>query len=122
MNYFKNRINAFGFAFSGIWHSFKSEAHIKILFLASIAVIATGLYFKVTKLEWMVLLICCGFVISLELVNSAIEKLCDAFTTDNNATVKYVKDVMAGAVLVTSITALIIGILIFYPYLKQFLN
>ena len=84
--------------------------------------IATGLYFKVTKLEWMVLLICCGFVISLELVNSAIEKLCDAFTTDNNATVKYVKDVMAGAVLVTSITALIIGILIFYPYLKQFLN
>jgi len=117
MNYIKKRINAFRFAFNGIWQSFKSEAHLKILALAALLVIALAFYFHVSWAEWIILLMCCGFVISLELVNSAIEKLCNVFTTEHNPKIKYVKDVMAGAVLVASIMAFIIGIIIFYPYL-----
>ena len=122
MSYIKKRISAFGYAFNGLWYSFKSEAHLKIQLLAALVVIVLGFYFSVTSSEWAILLICCGSVISLELVNSAIEKLCDLITTEQNPKIKYIKDVMAGAVLVASMTAAVIGILIFYPYFKQFIS
>ncbi len=122
MSYFKKRINSFGFAFNGIWHSFKSEAHLKIHFLTALLVVVCGFYFGATPVEWTILLICCGFVIALELFNSALEKLCDLVTTEHNPKIKYVKDVMAGAVLIASVTAALVGILIFYPYLKRFFS
>lgn len=122
MSYFKKRSNAFGYAFSGIWQSLKAEAHLKIMLLATAAVVIEGFYFKVSRIEWMILVICCGFVMSLELANSAVEKLCDTITTEKSPKIKYIKDVMAGAVLVASVSALIIGLIIFYPYIIQMLS
>jgi Diacylglycerol kinase len=67
-------------------------------------------------------LFCIGLVISLEMINSAIERYCDLVTTDFHPGIKVIKDVAAGAVLVASITSLIIGLIIFIPALVQFLN
>ncbi len=116
MGYIKKRIRSFGFAFEGLWNSFKSEAHLQILLLSTILVIAAGFYFDVSKMEWIILILCCGIVMSLELTNSSIERLCDAFTTEIDPKIKYVKDVMAGAVVWASIMAAVIGVIIFYPY------
>lgn len=122
MSYIKKRVSAFVFAFSGIWQAIRSESHLKIHLLAALIVIIFGFYFHVAQTEWVVLLLCCGMVIALEMVNSAIEKLCDLVTTERHPKIKYIKDVMAGAVLVASIMALIIGIILFYPYLRTLLN
>ena len=62
-------------------------------------------------------LTCITIVICLELVNSALERLCDRLIPEKDLKVKYVKDVAAGAVLVASIFSIIIGLMVFLPYL-----
>jgi diacylglycerol kinase len=117
MNFFKQRIRSFAYAFSGLYEAVKSEMHMKFHLFASVLVIAAGFYFSVTKSEFLVILICIALVISLELINTAIEHLCNKLMPDTNANVKYIKDVSAGAVLVASIIAMVIGLIIFWPYL-----
>ncbi len=117
MNYFKKRINAFGFAFSGLFAAIKTEAHLKIHLVATTVVIAAGLYFKVNKVDWLAIIICCGAVITAELFNSAIEKLCDVVSPQLNPKIKIIKDISAAAVLVLSITSVVVALLVFFNYL-----
>lgn len=111
------RILSFQYAFSGIYQAFKSEPHMKFHILVAFLVLLTGWYFQITRLEWLIVLLTIGFVISLELTNTAIEKVVDSFTTDIHPGAKFAKDVASGAVLVASITAAIIGLIIFLPYI-----
>lgn len=119
MSYFKKRIQAFGYAFTGIGSAFAKEAHLKIHLLAVILVTSLGFYFKVSATEWCILVICFALVISLELVNSAIENLCNKITTEKDPHIKYIKDVAAGAVLVASIASVAIAVIVFWPYFKD---
>ncbi len=113
MNYFKKRIHAFCHAFSGLLAAFKAEAHLKIHVLATIFVIACGVYFKISKAEWLMVIVCCGLVITAELFNTAIEKLCNVISPQPHPTIKFIKDVSAAAVLILCIMAVIIAVLIF---------
>lgn len=113
MNYFKKRIQAFGFAFSGLLAAFKTEAHLKIELLATVFIIACGFYFKINKAEWLIVILCCGLVIASELFNTAIEKLCNLISPQQNPTVKFIKDVSAAAVLILSVMAVIVALIIF---------
>lgn len=117
MSYIKKRIKAFGYAFSGIGSAFTQEAHLKIHLAATVTVICAGFYFSILPVEWCILILCCALVISLEMVNSAIENTCNLVTTSHNPKIKYIKDVAAGAVLVASLASLIIAVIIFKPYL-----
>ena len=116
MNFLKQRIRSFGYAFSGLYEAIKSEMHMKFHLLAAILVISAGFYFSISKNEFLLILICIALVIALELINTAIEHLCNKLMPDTNTNVKYIKDVSAAAVLVASIIALVIGIIIFWPY------
>ncbi len=113
------RILSFKYALSGIFTALKEEPNLKFHFLAGILVIITGLILNISKADWMIILFLIGFVISLELTNTAIEAVTDAFTDKEHPRAKYAKDISAGAVLVASITSAVIGILIFLPYLTQ---
>ena len=115
----KKRILSFKYAGEGIWGALKTEPNLKFHFLAAFLVCILGLFFRITKIEWMVLLTTIGLIISLELTNTAIETVVNSFTEDIHPAAKKAKDVAAGAVLIAAITALIIGILIFYPYIAQ---
>ena len=119
MSYLKNRKNAFAYAFSGLWHAFKSEAHLQLHLIIGAIVIIAGFYFSISKYDWLIVAGCIAFVISLELINSAIEKLCDLYSKEYNPKIKYIKDVMAAAVLVASVFAAITGVFVFFPYIKQ---
>lgn len=110
-------MSSFRYAFSGIIYALVTERHMKIHFLMMCIVIASGLYFGITKIEWLVLLLIIAIVISLEMVNTAIEKVVDLVTDEYHPLAKYAKDVAAGAVLVASIFAVIIGCVVFVPYL-----
>jgi diacylglycerol kinase len=113
MSYLKKRIQAFGYAFNGLFAAFKTESHLKIHVLATAIVIIAGIYFKITKAEWLAISICCGSVLAAELFNSAIEKLCDIVSPQLNPKIKFIKDVSAAAVLILSLMSICVAVLIF---------
>ncbi|WP_419881426.1 diacylglycerol kinase family protein [Peribacillus sp. B-H-3] len=110
---------SFLFAFEGIWAALKSERNMRIHFAAAAAVLCLGWYVALSKLEWMLILICIFGVISLELVNSAIERVVDLATSETHPLAKQAKDFAAGAVLVFAIFSVIIGLIIFLPKLVE---
>lgn len=112
-NKLKKFLNSFKYAFEGIKYSIKSEQNLKIHIIIMIFVIIAGIVFKISKFEWIICIILFGFVISLELVNTAIEKVVDLITVEKNPKAKIAKDVAAGAVLISAICAAIIGVIIF---------
>ncbi|HKC34758.1 MAG TPA: diacylglycerol kinase family protein [Chitinophagaceae bacterium] len=110
------------FALQGIKQFFSRDRNGKIQIVMGITAIILGFTASISSLQWLLVLFCIGLVISLEMINSAIERYCDLVTTDFHPGIKVIKDVAAGAVLVASIMSLIIGLIIFIPALVQLLN
>ena len=94
----------------------KTEAHAKIHAQATVVVVAAGLWFGVSRIEWVALVLTIAAVWSLEAVNTAIEAVCDRVSPEEHALIGRAKDVAAGAVLVAAIAAVIVAGLIFGPY------
>lgn len=114
----KRRLLSFKYAAQGFKWAFQTQPNLWIHLCATILVIISGFYFNVTKTEWMVLIGCIVSVFSLEFVNTAIEWLTDSIYKEKNITAGRIKDVAAGAVLIVAIGSAIIGIVLFYPYLR----
>jgi diacylglycerol kinase len=111
----QKRLNSFSFAFNGVRILFRDEHNSRIHLLAAIIAIALGFILGISTTEWIALTLCIGLVISMEILNSALEKLSDFISPEKNEMIKKVKDLSAAAVLVSAITALLIGIIIFLP-------
>ncbi|MDR7072788.1 diacylglycerol kinase family protein [Fictibacillus barbaricus] len=109
----KKLFSSFKYAFEGIAEVFKSEQNFKIHTLLSVIVIFTAIALDFSSLRMIVLFIVIGMVLALELLNTAIEKTVDLVTQNIHPLAKQAKDAAAGAVLVFSIFAVIIGILLF---------
>jgi len=114
-----NRIQSFQFAFYGIWHTLKTQRNAQIHVTIAAVILAVGLALRLALTEWAILALTMGFVIATEMVNTAVESAMDLVTTDFNPTVKVVKDVAAGAVLIAAITAVVVGLLLLGPPLWQ---
>ena len=119
----KNRkqplFKSFGYAFEGIWTGISKERNMKIHCLAVILVTAVGTFVGLTPMEWCICLLLFGMVISLELVNTAVEAVVDLVTEERKPLAKIAKDTAAGAVLFTAIMAVIIGCIIFIPHFMR---
>ncbi len=107
--------NSFKYAFEGIGEAWKTEQNLKIHFVIMALVIIAGFMFKISAMEWIVCLLLFAIVISLELINTAIETTVDIAMPDINEKAKYAKDIAAGAVLFSAIISVIIGLIIFLP-------
>ena len=118
----KKLINSFKYAFTGIATSFKTEQNMKIHIFVMILVIIAGIVFKVSLLDWVILVIMFGLVISAELFNTALETIVDMITEEKNEKAKIAKDVAAGAVLVLAIGSVIVGLIIFIPKILNFIE
>ena len=110
-------LKGFGFAFAGIWQMLLHERNFKVHVLALLVVILAGFYFHITAQEWINILLVSALVLSLEAINTAIEKLCDMHTKEIHPQIKLIKDVAAGAVLIAALFAVVIAFLIFIKYL-----
>ena len=110
------------FASQGIKQFFSRDKNGRIQLVIGIIAIILGFTVSLSSYQWLLVLLCIGMVISLEMINSAIEGYCDLVTTEFHPGIKIIKDVAAGAVLVASIMSLIIGLIIFIPALVHFLN
>lgn len=111
------RALSFKYAFEGIVTAFSDQPNLKLHIFAGAAVIFIGLFLGISKMEWLVLALTIGLVITFELTNTAIEEVVDSFTIKEHPSAKKAKDVAAAAVLVAAITAVAVGLIIFIPYL-----
>ena len=111
----KKRIRSFGYALKGIKVVFGKEANMNIHLIMMALVVICGFLFSISVTEWMLCIICFGVVISLEMMNSAIENLVDLVSPENNKLAGKAKDIAAGAVLVAAICSAIVGLIIFVP-------
>ena len=121
MGYLKNRRNAFSYAFKGILSFFKephARIHLSILFI----VIALGLFLDIQKMEWIAVIFASALVISLEMINSALERALDRIHPEKNELIGLAKDISAGAVLLSALAAFAVGVLIFLPYFQKMLD
>lgn len=118
----KKLINSFKYAIQGIISCFKTEQNMKIHLIIMLFVIIVGFILNLSKLEWIICIILFGVVISFEIINTAIEKTVDMITTEISPKAKIVKDISAGGVLVATISAIIIGLMIFVPKIMELIT
>ena len=111
------RLKSFTYAFNGLRILLLEEHNSRIHLTAAICVVAAGILFHISPLEWVAVIFAIGMVFGGEIFNSAIEDLADVVCTERDERIKKVKDLSAAAVLVSAITALVIGLIIFIPKL-----
>lgn len=111
----KNLIESFKYAGEGLIFGFKNTKNLKIDLLVAIIVTVFGFIFKLSYVEWAIILFCFGLVMSLELVNTAIEEAVNLAMPNIHPVAKISKDVAASAVLLAALVSAIIGIVIFLP-------
>jgi diacylglycerol kinase len=109
------RLKSFVFAYSGLKVLFKEEHNSIIHLIVSILVIIASIYFELNTYEWIAVIFSIGLVFTAEIMNTAIENIADFLTTEKNDKIKIIKDLSAAAVLVSTITAVTIGAMIFLP-------
>lgn len=118
----KNRLKSFIFAFNGLKILFKNEHNSRIHLVFAIIVIAFSFLFKISPIQWSLVIFAIAIVFAAEIFNSAIELICNRISLENENIIKKIKDLSAAAVLVCSIAAAIIGLIIFIPYIFNFIN
>jgi len=109
------RISSFKYAFNGLKTVILDEHNAWIQLAVGLCVIVAGVVFKITTAEWIAVVFATGLVLSLEVINTSVEKLSDFVSPENSEAIKKVKDISAAGVLIGSITAAVIGLIIFVP-------
>lgn len=104
----------FQFAWNGI-RIMLQERNFRIHMIVAFLVIAVGGIIRLNTFEWVLIILAISLVITMEMVNTSIETLLDYIRPDRHPTAKVIKDISAGAVLVSAIAAVVIGLLIFLP-------
>ena len=104
---------SFFFAMQGFRTAIMTERNIKVMLVAAVVVIALGFTLNLDLLSWAIIIICCGLVITAELINTAIETIVDLVSPEFHPLAGRAKDISAAAVWVLSITAAIVGLLVY---------
>ena len=118
----KNLLQSFGYAFEGILYALKTVNNLKIHLVFTALVIFGGIFFELSPSEFFICLLFVALVISLELVNTAIEEAVDLASPEINPIAKRSKDVAASAVLFSAFIAFIVGVSIFLPKVVEFVR
>lgn len=110
------RLKSFQYAFKGLFHLLRKEHNARIHLCVLLLVFLAGWYFEIKRYEWIAVLLCMALVMSLEAMNTAIERLTDLASPEYHPLAGQAKDVAAAAVLWAAIFAVIIGCYVFFPY------
>lgn len=113
----KKRLKSFTYAWKGIGSFISKEHNAWIHSAITSAVIICGYIFHITLNEWIAIIICIGVVLAAEAFNTAIERLVNLVSPEQNEMAGDVKDIAAGAVLICAIAAATVGVIIFTPYI-----
>jgi diacylglycerol kinase (ATP) len=106
-------IDSFNYALEGFIYVLKTQFNMRVHFLIGVAVLLIGIYFNISKIELIVLTISISLVLLCEMFNTAIEFATDLVNQSFHPMIRMIKDICAGAVLLSAVNALIVGYLIF---------
>jgi diacylglycerol kinase (ATP) len=110
-------LRSFRYAFAGIWHLFYTQRNAQIHALITACVLVLGLVVGLERWEWLILVLTIALVLAAEGINTAIEAAVDIATSTYHPQARVAKDVAAGAVVLCAIAAVVVGCLVFVPYL-----
>jgi diacylglycerol kinase len=110
--------NSLQYAFRGLGYVLRHEKNFQNELATAIVVVVAMVYFNLAKWETVLLFLVIMVVLIMELLNTVMERVVDMLKPSVHPYAKLIKDLMAATVLVTSILAIVIGIIIFYPHLK----
>jgi diacylglycerol kinase len=122
MKEWKRLLKSFSFAWEGIVFALKNEKNMKIHGAAALCVCMLAWMLDLSKTEWLIIIVTIGGVFSLEMVNTAIERVVDLVAPEFHPLAKIAKDVAAGAVFVFALISVIIGAIIFFPHFITFIS
>ncbi len=106
---------SFGFAFSGLARLVRTQRNARIHVAAACVAAGAGVWLRISRAEACAVVLACGMVIGAEALNTALEQLADRITLEKDERIRVAKDLAAAAVLVTSIAALLVGLIVFVP-------
>jgi diacylglycerol kinase len=109
----KKLFNSFGYAIKGVGVAIKTQTNIRIHLLAVLVVTVTGIFLDLNAIEWAIIALTIGFVLTAEMFNTAIEHLVDFVSPEHHEKAGIIKDLSAGAVLVAAIVATVVAVYIF---------
>ena len=113
--FLKRTIESFNFALRGLWYVIRTQRHFHFHLFAAFVVVLLGCALGISAQQWLSVVITIFIVFSAEAFNTAIEKLVDMVSPEYNKLAGLVKDIAAGAVLLTAIMAIVVGIIVFLP-------
>lgn len=111
--------HSFKYAFQGLHFATQTETNWIIGIIEAIIVITAGLYLNISRLDWILVILIIGIVLSSELCNSAIEVIVDSFIEAEHPKAKIAKDFAAGQSVIVILAAAIAGTIIFWPYVEN---
>ncbi|MDF1823225.1 MAG: diacylglycerol kinase family protein [Verrucomicrobiales bacterium] len=117
-----NLVRCFVDALRGIESVFKSERNFRIHLAVAVAVIVLGFVLKISSFEWLAIILCMGFVLVAEVLNTSIEYLADVAHPEMDPGVRRAKDAAAGGVLIASVAAASVGVIVYLPKLWEWLS
>jgi len=112
---FKKFLLAFRYAFAGLFYAIKSEQNMRIHLSVTVLVAIAGVYFHLRDYEWIALILAIALVVAAEALNTAIERLADRVTRQEDDLIRYAKDSAAAAVMILAIASALVGLIIFLP-------
>lgn len=106
--------STFRYALEGIGYALRTQINMRVHAVISLGVIAAGIVFRISRMEWLFILVACALVIAAELFNTAVEAVVDLVSPKAHPLAKAAKDTAAGAVLLAAVFAVITGVVVFY--------
>ena len=114
-SFFENRVNGVRYALRGALLLIRTEASIKTQVFLGILITAAGFYYDISSTEWILQILAIALVLGIEGLNTAIEKLADYVQPEYDPKIGFIKDISAGAVMLVSVAASIVGLIIYLP-------
>ena|SRR5450631_778109 len=115
-------IGGFGYAFNGLWYALRTQRNARVHVAAALLVIIVGLFLHLSALEFAILFVAITGVFIAEMFNTVIELCVDLASPNYHSLAKIAKDVAAGAVLLSAMLAIVIGLLVFGPHIWPFIH
>lgn len=114
-SFFTGRLKSVSYALKGAVKLITTEHSIMVQFSLGILVTIAGFYFNISKTEWLAQTMAIGMVMSIEGLNTAVEKIADFIHPNYHERIGFIKDIAAGAVFFAALTAISIGLIIYIP-------
>jgi diacylglycerol kinase (ATP) len=114
-SFIKGRLKSIGFAVKGAIKLITTEHSVMVQSSLAVLMIIAGFYFHISREEWIMQILAFGLVLSIESLNTAVEKMADFIHPEFHSKIGFIKDIAAGAVMFAAMAAIAVGLLIYVP-------